>query len=465
MKPNLPEINRKKYDFHTPEHYTYKAKRGLNEEVIREISRINKEPEWMLRTRLKAYEHFKKRPLPRWGLNLEEIEFDKVIYYVRPTEKKAANWEELPREIKETFDKLGIPEAEREFLAGVEAQLESESVYGRLKETFRRKGIIFTDMNTAVREYEDIVREYFGKIVPYTDNKFAALNTAVWSGGTFLYVPKGVVLELPVQAYFRINAEEVGQFERTLIIVEEGGAVHYIEGCTAPMYSKGSLHAAVVEVYAKKNAKVRYTTIQNWSKNVYNLATKRAIAEENATVSWVDGNLGSGKTMKYPMVILKGDHAKAELLSIAFATKNQELEAGGKILHIGSNTSSRIISKSISKDGGLSSYRGLIKVVEGSKNSQSHVVCDALLLGKGSRAYTYPYTESSEKTALLTHEAKTGRIGEEQLLYLMSRGLSEEDATAVIILGFLSEITKEIPAEYSIELNQLIKLEMEGSVG
>mgnify|MGYP001773407295 CR=1 FL=1 len=459
------EFDYSKYDFKDPELYVYKTKKGLSREIVEEISRLKNEPTWMTDFRLKAFEIFVTKPMPTWGPNLSEINFDDIIYYIRPTEKKSRSWDEVPEYIKKTFERLGIPEAERKFLAGVGAQYESEVVYHNIRKDLEAKGVIFTDMDTAVREYPDIVKKYFGTVVPPNDNKFAALNSAVWSGGSFIYVPEGVEVDIPLQAYFRINAANVGQFERTLIIAEPYSKVHYIEGCTAPIYSTDSLHAAVVEIIAKKGAKVRYTTIQNWSTNVYNLVTKRAFAYENAVVEWVDGNIGSKVTMKYPSIYLLGKNAKGEVISVAYAKRGQHQDTGAKIYHLAPYTTSRITSKSISKDGGRTSYRGLVYVAKGAKYAKSSVRCDALLLDEISRTDTYPYEEIQDDTAITTHEATVGKISEDQLFYLMSRGIPEVDALNMIVMGFLEPFVKELPMEYALELNRLIKLEMQGSVG
>ncbi len=454
----------RKYGFKDPENYVFKTQKGLSEDIVRQISKVKNEPEWMLNLRLKALKIFFSKPMPQWGGDLSNIDFDKYTYYLSPAEKTAHNWEDVPSDIKKTFDRLGIPEAEQKFLGGVGAQYESQTVYHKLREDLAKQGVIFTDTDTAIKEHPELVQKYFATIVPAGDNKFAALNTAVWSGGSFIYIPPGVKVSVPLQAYFRINAKNVGQFERTLIIADKGAEVNYIEGCTAPVYSTDSLHAAVVEVIALEGAKIRYTTIQNWSSNVYNLVTKRAMAHKDATVEWVDGNLGSKLTMKYPCVILKGENSRADILSVAYAGKSQHQDAGGKVIHLASNTNSRIISKSVSKDGGRTSYRGLVRVSKGAKNVVSSVKCDALLLDKQSRSDTYP-TMKIEEQATIAHEATVGRIGDEQLFYLMSRGLSESEALALIVLGFIAEFTKELPMEYAVELNKLIQLEMEGSVG
>jgi Fe-S cluster assembly protein SufB len=454
-----------KYGFRDPEQYVFKARMGLDREVVEQISWIKNEPEWMREFRLKALEYFLRRPMPTWGADLSELNFDEIVYYIKPTERQGTSWEELPEHIRRTFDRLGIPEAERRFLAGVGAQYESEVVYHSLREELKRLGVIFCDMDTAVREYPDLVKQYFGTIVPPNDNKFAALNSAVWSGGSFVYVPEGVRVDVPLQAYFRINAENVGQFERTLIIVEPGAYVHYVEGCTAPIYSAASLHSAVVEIIVKEGARCRYTTIQNWSKNVYNLVTKRAAAYRDATMEWVDGNLGSKVTMKYPAVWLMEPGARGEVLSVAFAGDGQHQDAGGKMVHVAPYTSSQIISKSISKGTGRASYRGLVKVHRGSHHVRANVVCDALLLDEQSRTDTYPYMEIEEEQVSIGHEATVSKVAEEQLFYLQSRGLTEAEAMSMIVNGFIEPITKELPLEYAVELNRLIALEMEGSVG
>jgi Fe-S cluster assembly protein SufB len=454
-----------KYGFSDNEDYVFKAERGLNEELIRFISKGKGEPEWMLDNRLKAYEHFLERPMPTWGADLSGIDFDNIYYYIKPSERQGDNWEDIPPYIKDTFNKLGIPEAEQKFLSGVAAQYESEVVYHNIKEELVRQGVIFLGMDDALAQHPEIVQEYFGTIIPYNDNKFAALNTSVWSGGSFIYVPPGVHIEMPLQAYFRINAKNVGQFERTLIIIDEGAYCHYVEGCTAPVYSSDSLHSAVVEIVVKKGGRCRYTTIQNWSNNVYNLVTKRAMAYKDATMEWVDGNLGSKVTMKYPAVYLMEPGAHGEILSIAFAGAGQHQDAGGKVVHIAPNTSSRIISKSLSKSGGRASYRGLLKVHEGASGSRSNVVCDALLLDDKSRSDTYPYIEIDEEDVNIGHEASVSKIGEEQLFYMMSRGLTEEMASTMIVNGFIEPLVKELPMEYAVEMNRLIQLQMEGSIG
>lgn len=454
-----------KYGFSDQENYVYKAEKGLTEEVIRQISAKKNEPEWMLALRLKAYRHYLSRPVPTWGADLSGIQFDNIYYYIKPSERQGDTWDDVPSYIKNTFDKLGIPEAEQKFLSGVAAQYESEVVYHNIKKELEEKGVIFLGMDDGLAQYPDLVKEYFTTIIPHNDNKFAALNTAVWSGGSFIYVPPGVHVDMPLQAYFRINAKNVGQFERTLIIVDEGAYVHYVEGCTAPIYSSDSLHSAVVEIIVKKGGRCRYTTIQNWSTNVYNLVTKRAVAYENATMEWVDGNLGSKVTMKYPAVYLMGSGAHGEILSIAFAGQGQHQDAGGKVVHVAPNTTSRIISKSISKSGGRASYRGLLKVHEGAHNCKSNVVCDALLLDEKSRSDTYPYIEIDEQEVTIGHEASVSKVGEEQLFYLMSRGIDEETANTMIVNGFIEPLVKELPMEYAIEMNRLIQLQMEGSIG
>ncbi len=456
------EIN--KYDFRTQSKPVFKAKKGLSAEIVHQISDMKDEPDWMREFRLKALDIFFAKPMPKWGGDIA-LDFQDIYYYLKPTDHQGKTWDDVPEEIKNTFEKLGIPEAERKFLSGVKVQFESEVVYGSLKEDLTKQGVIFTDTDTAVREHSDLVREYFAKIIPADDNKFAALNSAVWSGGSFIYVPKGVKIDFPLQAYFRINAENMGQFERTLIIVDEGASVHYVEGCTAPMYSTESLHSAVVEIMVKRNARCRYTTIQNWANNIYNLVTKRAMAYGDATMEWIDGNLGSRLTMKYPSVYMMEPGARGEILSIAFSGKGQHQDAGAKLVHCAPNTSGQIISKSISKNGGRSSYRGLVKVEKGAKNVKTNVVCDALILDAKSRSDTYPYIEISEQDVSVGHEASVSRIGEEQLFYMMSRGLSEVEASAMIVNGFIEPIVKELPMEYAVEMNRLIQLQMEGSVG
>ena len=459
------DLGEYKYGFHDEENPVIKIERGLNEDVIRQISAHKGEPEWMLDFRLEAYKIFLSKPMPNWGSDLSGIDFENIFYYLKPTEHNARSWDDVPDTIKNTFERLGIPEAERKFLAGVGAQYESEVIYHSLKKELEDQGILFLDTDQALLQHEDIFREYFGTIIPSADNKFSALNSAVWSGGSFIYVPPGVRIEQPLQAYFRINAENMGQFERTLIIVDEGAYVHYVEGCTAPTYSSDSLHSAVVEIIVKKGGRCRYTTIQNWSNNVYNLVTKRAVAEEDATMEWVDGNLGSKVTMKYPAVILNGERAHGEILSIAFAGEGQHQDAGGKVTHVAPNTTSVITSKSISKDGGRSSYRGLLRVNKDAEGSKSKVVCDALIIDPESRTDTYPYINILADQVDIGHEATVSKLGEEQIYYLMSRGLSEAEASALIVAGFVEPITKELPLEYAVELNRLIQLQMEGSVG
>ena len=454
-----------KYGFRDEENYVFKSERGLTREVVEAISEHKNEPDWMRKFRLKSLEYFQARPLPEWGGDLSQIDFDNIYYYIKPTEKQAQSWEDLPPDIKNTWDRLGIPEAERKFLAGVGAQYESEVVYHKLQEQLESQGVIFLDMDSGLREHEELVKQYFGTIIPQNDNKFAALNSAVWSGGSFIYVPPGVSIEMPLQAYFRINAENMGQFERTLIIVDEGAYVHYVEGCTAPIYTTDSLHSAVVEIIVKEGGRCRYTTIQNWSTNVYNLVTKRAVAYKDATMEWVDGKLGSKLTMKYPAIWLLGERAHGEVLSIAFANQGQHQDAGGKAVHVAPKTTSTITSKSISKNGGRASYRGLLEVAKGAEGAKSKVVCDALILDEESRTDTYPYIRIDENNVDIGHEATVSKIGEEQLFYLMSRGLSEAEATAMIVSGFVEPITKELPLEYAVEMNRLIQLQMEGSVG
>jgi Fe-S cluster assembly protein SufB len=457
------EIN--KYDFRTESKAIFKARRGVDKEIVAQISEMKSEPTWMRDFRLRSLEIFESKPLPRWGGRVQDIRFPEIYYYLKPTDHQGKTWDDVPDEIKKTFDRLGIPEAEKKYLAGVKAQFESEVVYGSLQEELGKQGVIFTDTDTAVREHPDLLREYFGKIIPPEDNKFAALNSAVWSGGSFIYVPKGVKIEFPLQAYFRINAEQMGQFERTLIIVDEGASVHYVEGCTAPMYTTESLHSAVVEIIVKKHARCRYTTIQNWANNIYNLVTKRAMAYENALMEWIDGNLGSRLTMKYPAVYMMEPGARGEILSIAFASAGQHQDAGAKVVHCAPNTSSRIVSKSISKNGGRASYRGLVKVQDGAVKSKSSVVCDALILDDKSRSDTYPYIEIEEQDVSVGHEASVSRIGEEQLFYLTSRGLTEAEASTMIVSGFIEPLVKELPMEYAVEMNRLIQLQMEGTVG
>jgi Fe-S cluster assembly protein SufB len=456
------EIN--KYDFHTESHAFFKARKGIDAEIVGQISEIKNEPPWMRDFRLESLKIFESKPMPKWGGKID-LNFQDIYYYLKPTDHQGKTWDDVPQEIKDTFDKLGIPEAEKKFLAGVKAQFESEVVYGSLKEELGQQGVIFTDTDTAVREHSDLVREYFATIIPPHDNKFAALNSAVWSGGSFIYVPPGVKIEFPLQAYFRINAESMGQFERTLIIVDEGAQVHYVEGCTAPMYTTESLHSAVVEIVVKRGARCRYTTIQNWANNIYNLVTKRALAYGDATMEWIDGNLGSRLTMKYPSVYMMEPGARGEILSIAFASAGQHQDAGAKLVHCAPNTRGRIVSKSISKNGGRSSYRGLVRVERGAHNAKSNVVCDALILDPKSRSDTYPYIEIDEQDVSVGHEASVSRIGEEQLFYLTSRGLTEAEASTMIVAGFIEPLVKELPMEYAVEMNRLIQLQMEGTVG
>jgi Fe-S cluster assembly protein SufB len=456
-----------KYGFHDTEAAFYKSERGLNAKVVETISKMKGEPQWMTDFRLRAYEIFEQKEMPRWAAEgaLDEIDFQNIFYYVRASDKNVRDWDDVPEYIKNTFDKLGIPEAEKKFLAGVGAQYDSEVVYHNIREDLEKQGVIFVDMDTGLREHPEIVKEYFGTIIPPADNKFAALNSAVWSGGSFVYVPAGVKVEIPLQAYFRINTENMGQFERTLIIAEEGSYVHYVEGCTAPIYSTDSLHSAVVEIIVKKGARVRYTTIQNWSNNVYNLVTKRAAAYQDAVMEWVDGNLGSKLTMKYPSVYLMEPGAHGEILSLAFAGPGQHQDAGGKIVHGAPNTTSTIISKSVSKGGGRTSYRGLLKVYPGCDNVVANVRCDALMIDEDSRSDTYPTMEIDADNVTIGHEATVGKLGEDQLFYLMSRGIPEVDAAKMIVNGFVEPIVKELPMEYAVELNRLIELQMEGSVG
>ena len=465
-RPELDGIGNYEFGWRDKTDAGANAKRGLTEDVVRDISQKKNEPAWMLETRLKALAMFEKKPLPNWGAYLGGIDFDNIKYFVRSTEKQATSWEELPDDIKNTYDRLGIPEAEKKrLIAGVAAQYESEVVYHQIREDLEKEGVIFLDTDTALKQHEDVFKEYFGSVIPSGDNKFSALNTAVWSGGSFIYVPKGVKVDIPLQAYFRINTENMGQFERTLIIVDEGAYVHYVEGCTAPVYSSDSLHSAVVEIIVKKNARCRYTTIQNWSNNVYNLVTKRAVAQQGATMEWIDGNIGSKVTMKYPAVWLVGEHAKGETMSVAFAGEGQHQDAGAKMVHAAPNTSSTIISKSVARGGGRTSYRGLIQVNEGSYNAKTTVKCDALLIDDISRSDTYPYIDCREDDVSMGHEATVSRISEDQLFYLMQRGLNEDEAAAMIVRGFVEPIARELPMEYAIELNRLIELQMEGAVG
>ncbi|CCI53318.1 Fe-S cluster assembly protein SufB [Nostocoides jenkinsii] len=466
LNPGLKDLGRYEYGWADSDTAGATARRGLNTEVVEDISARKSEPTWMLDLRLKALRLFDKKPMPTWGSDLSGIDFQNIKYFVKSTEKQATSWEELPEDIKNTYDRLGIPEAEKQrLIAGVAAQYESEVVYHQIREDLEEKGVIFVDTDTGLREHEDLFREYFGSVIPPGDNKFASLNTAVWSGGSFVYVPPGVHVEIPLQAYFRINTENMGQFERTLIIADEGSYVHYVEGCTAPIYKSDSLHSAVVEIIVKKNARVRYTTIQNWSNNVYNLVTKRATCAEGATMEWIDGNIGSKVTMKYPAVYLLGEHAKGETLSIAFAGEGQHQDAGSKMVHAAPNTSSTIVSKSVARGGGRTSYRGLVQIMEGATGSKSSVVCDALLVDTISRSDTYPYVDIREDDVQMGHEASVSKVSEDQMFYLMSRGMSEEEAMAMIVRGFVEPIARELPMEYALELNRLIELQMEGAVG
>jgi Fe-S cluster assembly protein SufB len=466
LNPGLKDLGRYEYGWADSDAAGAGARRGLSEDVVRDISARKNEPQWMLDLRLKALRLFDKKPMPAWGSDLTGIDFQNIKYYVKSTEKQATTWDELPPDIKNTYDKLGIPEAEKQrLIAGVAAQYESEVVYHQIREDLEEKGVIFLDTDSGLREHEDLFREYFTSVIPAGDNKFASLNTAVWSGGSFIYVPPGVHVDIPLQAYFRINTENMGQFERTLIIADEGSSVHYVEGCTAPIYSSDSLHSAVVEIIVKKNARVRYTTIQNWSNNVYNLVTKRATAAEGATMEWIDGNIGSKVTMKYPAVYLLGEHAKGETLSIAFAGEGQHQDAGAKMVHQAPNTSSTIVSKSVARGGGRTSYRGLVQVMEGAHGSKSTVRCDALLVDQISRSDTYPYVDVREDDVQMGHEATVSKVSADQLFYLQSRGLTEEEAMAMIVRGFVEPIARELPMEYALELNRLIELQMEGAVG
>jgi len=460
----LAALSDYKYGFKDEVQYTFRSRKGLNAEVIRELSHMKGEPQWMLDFRLKALEIFNKKPVPTWGGKIN-LDFDEITYYTRPSDKTESNWDDVPADIKNTFDKLGIPEAERKFLAGVGAQYESEMVYHSVQKHLEELGVIFLSSDDGLRQHPEIFREHFGKVIPAADNKFAACNSAVWSGGSFVYVPKGVKVEMPLQAYFRLNAEGTGQFERTLIIVDEGAQVHYVEGCTAPSYSRDSFHSGVIEIIVKKNARCRYTTIQNWSTNVYNLVTQRAVVHAGATMEWVDANLGSKLTMKYPSCYLVGEGAHGEILSMAFAGPGQHQDTGGKVVHGAPHTTSKITSKSISRGGGRASYRGLLKVYKGAEGSRSNVVCDALLLDPQSRSDTYPVIEIDEDDVTIGHEASVSKIGEEQLFYLMSRGLSTEEATTMVVSGFIEPLVKELPMEYAVELNRLTELQMEGSVG
>ncbi len=454
-----------KYGFHDTEQHVFKIRKGLDASIVEEISVMKGEPQWMLDYRLKALEIFEKKPMPNWGGDLSQMDFQDIYYYVKPTSEESKTWDDVPADMKRTFDKLGIPEAEQKFLSGVGAQYDSEVVYHKIQEKLEKQGVLFLSADHGLKEHEELFKQYFGTVIPSSDNKFAALNSAVWSGGSFIYVPKGVHVDVPLQAYFRINTKDMGQFERTLIIVDEGAYVHYVEGCTAPIYSSDSLHSAVVEIIVKKGGRCRYTTIQNWSNNVYNLVTKRAVAYRDATMEWVDGNLGSKLTMKYPAIYMMEPGAHGEVLSIAFAGKGQHQDAGAKAVHLASNTSSKIISKSISKDGGRAGYRGLVKVVKGAVDCRSTVNCDALILDDQSRSDTYPYMEIEEKQVTIGHEATVSKIGDEQLFYLTSRGIAPEEAAAMIVAGFIEPVVKELPMEYAVEMNRLIQLQMEGSVG
>ena len=471
QKPSESELvaliseNDDQYGFSDPESYVLKSKEGLDRSVVEQISHSKGEPQWMLEFRLRALEHYEKRPMPNWGPDISGLDLDKIFYYVKPTELSSGSWDDVPDNIKKTFDRLGIPEAEQKFLAGVGAQYESEMVYHQVQEHLEKQGVIFLSIEDGLRQHPELFREYFSTVIPIEDNKFAALNSAVWSGGSFVYVPPGVKVDMPLQAYFRLNTARIGQFERSLIIADEGAQLHYVEGCTAPQYTTASLHSGVIEIIVKKGARVRYTTIQNWSKNVYNLVTQRSMVYENATMEWVDANMGSHVTMKYPSCYLVGEGAHGENLSMAFAAEGQVQDVGAKMLHFAPNTSSKITSKSISKGGGRSSYRGLVKVNEGAVNVRSNVVCDALLLDAASQSDTYPYIEVDEKDVSLGHEASVSRVGEEQLFYLMSRGLSEEEANTMVVSGFIEPLVKELPMEYAVEMNRLIQLQMEGSIG
>jgi Fe-S cluster assembly protein SufB len=462
---DLRESYTEKYGFHDTEQHVFKSRRGLDREIVAQISELKGEPQWMRDYRLKALEIFEKKPMPTWGPDLSTIDFQNIYYYVKPTSEEAKSWEDVPADMKRTFDKLGIPEAEQKFLAGVGAQYDSEVVYHKIKENLEKQGVIFLSCDQGLKDHEALFKQYFGSVIPSADNKFAALNSAVWSGGSFIYVPKGVHVDVPLQAYFRINTKDMGQFERTLIIVDEGAYVHYVEGCTAPTYSSDSLHSAVVEIIVKAGARCRYTTIQNWSNNVYNLVTKRAVAYRDATMEWVDGNLGSKITQKYPSVYMMEPGAHGEILSIAFAGHGQHQDAGGKVIHCAPNTTSKIVSKSISKDGGRAGYRGLVKVQKGAVDCRSNVNCDALILDEQSRSDTYPYMEIEEDKVTIGHEATVSKIGDEQLFYLQSRGINKDEAAGMIVSGFIEPIVKELPMEYAVEMNRLIQLQMEGSVG
>jgi Fe-S cluster assembly protein SufB len=462
---HLEGLDEYKYGFRDPDVSVFKTRKGLDEEVVRQISAMKGEPDWMLEFRLKGLKHFQERPMPTWGADLSQLDFDDIYYYVRPAEQEGRSWDDVPETIKETFDRLGIPEAEQKFLSGVGAQYESEMVYHSVQEQLAKKGVIFVSIENGLRDHEELFRKYFGTVIPITDNKFAALNSAVWSGGSFVYVPPGVKVELPLQAYFRLNVANIGQFERTMIIVDEGAQVHYVEGCTAPSYTTNSFHSGVIEIIVKKNARCRYTTIQNWSTNVYNLVTQRSMVSAGGTMEWIDANLGSKVTMKYPSCYLMGPRAHGEILSMAFAADHQHQDTGGKVIHVAPNTTSKITSKSISKGGGRASYRGLLKVYDGAKNSKSNVVCDALLLDENSQSDTYPSIEIDEELVNIGHEASVSKVGEDQLFYLMSRGLSEEEAITMVVSGFIEPLVKELPMEYAVEMNRLIQVQMEGSIG
>lgn len=462
---NLENIGDYKFGFRDPETFVFKSQRGLSSDVVEKISSMKNEPQWMRDFRLKALDHFQNRPIPKWGGDLSGLDLDNIFYYVKPSQSESTNWDDVPGTIKDTFNKLGIPEAEQKFLAGVGAQYESEMVYHNIQEHLAKQGVIFLSIEEGLRQHPDLFRQYFGKVIPIEDNKFAALNSAVWSGGSFVYIPKGVKVDLPLQAYFRLNVANIGQFERSLIIADEGAQVHYVEGCTAPTYTTDSLHSGVIEIIVNKGARVRYTTIQNWSTNVYNLVTQRALVHEEGTMEWVDSNLGSKLTMKYPSCYLLEPGARGEILSMAFAGPGQHQDAGGKAIHFAPHTSSKITSKSISKGGGRTSFRGLLKVYKGSFDSRSNTVCDALLLDPQSRSDTYPSIEIDEEDVTIGHEASVSKVGEEQLFYLMSRGLSEEESTTMVVSGFIEPLVKELPMEYAIEMNRLIQLQMAGSVG
>ncbi|MFC5280280.1 Fe-S cluster assembly protein SufB [Arcanobacterium canis] len=466
QEETIASIGNYQFGWHDSDEAGSKAKRGLNEDVVRDISARKGEPEWMLKKRLKALKLFERRPMPTWGADLSGIDFDSIKYYVKSTEGAAASWEDLPSDIKATYDRLGIPEAEKaRLVAGVAAQYESEVVYHKIREDLEQQGVIFLDTDTGLREHPEIFEEFFGTAIPLGDNKFASLNSAVWSGGSFVYVPKGVHVEIPLQAYFRINTENMGQFERTLIIADEGSYVHYVEGCTAPIYSSDSLHSAVVEIFVKKDARVRYTTIQNWSNNVYNLVTKRAMVEQGGVMEWIDGNIGSKVTMKYPAVYLMGEQARGETLSIAFAGEGQHQDTGSKMVHMAPNTHSSIVSKSVARGGGRAAYRGLVQVNPNARHSKSNVLCDALLVDQISRSDTYPYVDVRTDDVEMGHEATVSKVSEDQLFYLMSRGMEETEAMAMIVRGFVEPIARELPMEYALELNRLIELQMEGAVG